>query len=303
MYMKISIKSGLVLVLRIIGLGILLFACHSISGLLPVPNLDVQPIPAGLQAEMGLVWLGICFLNALVMAYPIWRSAWHGWKLMLAVAAIYFGISSFLSQIESLVFLRYLTYKMTVPTIMMFLLQGMIAACLFAPLAVLVMGKMRAPGSSQVNRRLDMPWTQWLGKLVVITVCYYVIYFSFGFLVAWQSPAVRAFYAGMNPPLWLIPLLQVGRGLIWAGLAVLVIELMKGEWWEAGLATALLFSVLMSSVLLLPYNQFMPQEVAAAHFKEILSSNFIFGWFVVWVLNVGKRIGTVGRLGGVRVNG
>ena len=147
-----------------------------------------------------------------------------------------------------------------------------------------------------------MPWRQWLWKLAVIAVCYYFIYMSFGFLVAWQSPAVRAYYAGMNPPLWLIPLLQAGRSLIWAGLAVLVVKLMKGAWWEAGLAVALLFSVLMSSGLLLPYNPIMPKAVAAAHFREILSSNFIFGWLVVWVLSLGRKIPFLGATAGTNAN-
>jgi hypothetical protein len=39
------------------------------------------------------------------------------------------------------------------------------------------------------------------------------------------------------------------------------------------------------------YNPIMPDAVRLAHFKEIFSSNFIFGWFVVWVLNMGQNKG------------
>ncbi len=300
--MKISFKSVFILLLQIIGLTVALYICHGIGSSLIGNNMDIPPIPIDMQSKVALAWLGICFLNSLALVYPISRSTWHGWKLMLAVAGIYFGISSLLSQIESLVFLKYLVHKMTVPTIKILLFQSALSTCLFAPLAVLIMGKIRKSNFAQVGRKLNMPWQEWFWKLGVIGVCYYIIYFSFGFLVAWQSPAVREYYAGMSAPLWLIPLLQMGRSLIWAGLAVIVIKMMKGAWWESGLAVALLYSILMSSVLLLPYNPIMPPAVAAVHFRETLSSNFIFGWLVVWVLNMGQKIPSAGSLAETNAN-
>ncbi len=296
--MKLKLKSGILLIAQLIGLGLSLFICNLLSSRIVAVNLELPPVPAEMTDKVALAWLGICFLNAAVMAYPIRRSHWHGWKLMGAVAVIYFGITDFLSQIESLVFLKYLTHKMTAETIGWLLCRGAVTACLFAPLAVLIMGKMRpsgtAPFDSHNRIRLLMPWTGWVWKLGVIAVCYSFIYLTFGFLVAWQSPAVRAYYAGMSAPAWLIPLVQLGRGLIWAGLAVLVIQLMKGKWWESGLAVSLLFAVLMSSGLLLPYNPLMPEAVAAVHFRELFGSNFIFGWVTVWVLNLGGKIRPVG---------
>ena len=59
--------------------------------------------------------------------------------------------------------------------------------------------------------------------------------------------------------------------------------MMKGRWWEAGLAVALLFAVLMNSQLLIP-NPLMPREVRMVHLQETASSNFLFGWLIVWLL-------------------
>ncbi len=73
--------------------------------------------------------------------------------------------------------------------------------------------------------------------------------------------------------------------MIWTALALPVIRMMKGKWWEAGLAVALLFSVLMSAQLLLPAGEFMPDGIRLSHFVELLSSGFLFGWIVVWLLN------------------
>jgi hypothetical protein len=64
--------------------------------------------------------------------------------------------------------------------------------------------------------------------------------------------------------------------------------MMHGQWWQAGLAVASLFSVLMGVQLLLP-NEFMPEAIRMAHFVEIMSSNFLFGWIVVWLLNRPKQ--------------
>jgi hypothetical protein len=129
----------------------------------------------------------------------------------------------------------------------------------------------------------------------LIVIAYLVIYFTFGYFIAWKSPAVRAYYGGTDPgsllaqiksvlrdtPL-LLPL-QAVRAILWTAIAVPVIRMMKGRWWEAGLAVALLFAVVMNSQLLLP-NPLMPQEVRMVHLVETATSNFLFGWFVVWVL-------------------
>ena len=140
-----------------------------------------------------------------------------------------------------------------------------------------------------------MPVRQWIVKLSLIVIAYVVIYFTFGYFIAWKNDAVRAYYGGSDPgslltqmrimlrdtPM-LVPL-QVVRALLWAALAVPVIRMMKGEWWEAGLAVALLFAVVMNSQLLLP-NPLMPREVRMVHLLETASSNFLFGWLVVLVL-------------------
>ena len=106
---------------------------------------------------------------------------------------------------------------------------------------------------------------------------------------------MRAYYGGTDPGSfitqmgivlrdtpWLVPL-QVVRAMLWTALAVLVIRMMKGRWWEIGLVVALLFAVVMNSQLLIP-NPFMPAEVRMVHLVETASSNFLFGWLVVWLL-------------------
>lgn len=131
-------------------------------------------------------------------------------------------------------------------------------------------------------------------RLSLIVVIYLVIYFTFGYFIAWQSAAVRAYYGGHDPGSFFaqiasvlrdqpsLVLLQVGRALLWTAIAAPIIRMMKGKWWEAPLAVALLFAV-TNSQLLLP-NPLMPYDVRMAHLLETTTSNFLFGWLVVMLL-------------------
>ncbi len=181
-------------------------------------------------------------------------------------------------------------------------LQGGIVAVLAAPLAVLVHGKMKQKNVyiQTTNRRLRMPVIQWIWKLALLAVIYILIYIGFGMFVfkPLAGDAFQQFYAGLVMPQWILPF-QALRALIWVALALPVIRMMKGAWWEAGLAVSLLFSVLMGALLLLP-NEFMPDAIRMAHFVEVAASNFVFGWIVVWVLNLYSSAAESLRLPGYR---
>jgi hypothetical protein len=136
---------------------------------------------------------------------------------------------------------------------------------------------------------------EWLWKLAVIAVGYVVLYFTFGYFVAWRNPAVREYYSGVDEGTfvahmrsviretpWLIPF-QGLRALLWVALALPVIRMLDGRRLETALAIGLLFSVVMNAQLLLP-NPYMPEAVRMAHLVETASSNFIFGMLIGWLL-------------------
>jgi hypothetical protein len=81
---------------------------------------------------------------------------------------------------------------------------------------------------------------------------------------------------------WLIPF-QILRAMLWTGIALPVIRMMKGQWPETALAIGLLFAVVMNTQLLLP-NPYMPEGVRMTHLIETASSNLIFGLLVGWLL-------------------
>jgi hypothetical protein len=282
---KVVIKTAI----RFLALVVVYLVCFVVvSGALLSTTTD-QPSPDEAGATL-LALLVVSLINAAVWTLVIQRSHWSGWRLILAVFFVLYGVSTLMPQIETAYFVR-------LPPGMLprLFLAGLIIAAVFSPLAVLIFGKIPSHHDETTDPRLlRMSVSEWVVKLAVIVVAYVVIYFTFGYFIAWKNPAVVAYYGGNDPGSFithitnvlrtepLLFLLQVARGLLWAAIALPVIKMMKGNRWEVGLAVALLFA--MTSAQLLIPNPLMPAAVRMAHLVETVTSNFLFGWLVVLVL-------------------
>ena len=281
--MRVLIRTAI----RFLAVALVYFICFAVVSGALLSTTAGQPAPAEANAALLGLFAG-SLINAAVWTYVILRSNWTGWKLILAVIFVFFGVNTLMPQVETAYFVTRLPPGM-LPRLF---LAGLIIAVVFAPLAVLILGKARARANGE-TKILAGPLPL---KLLLIVVAYVLIYFTFGYFIAWKSEAVRAYYGGNDPGNFLVHLanllrtepllfgLQAVRALLWAALAVPIIKMMKGQWWEAGLAVALLFAV-MTSQLLLP-NPLMPDEVRMAHLVETATSNFLFGWLVVLILRV-----------------
>lgn len=285
-------KTLLFVLPRVIALTIILFICFAVAG-----GVVGQGDTSGAEpAATALTLVAVCFLEVVVLTHLIVRSRWSGWKLVAAIFFVYFGVTTVMSQMESAVFLTRLPPGM-VPRLF---LMGALIAAPFSAAAVFILGKRKAGAPDiQEDTRLDMSPSEWVWKLAVIAVAYLILYFTFGYYIAWRNPAVLEYYNGVdegsllahmgadiqNKP-WLIPF-QIVRAMFWVALALPVIRMLKGRWRETALAIGLLFSVVMNARLLLP-NPYMPEPVRMAHLVETASSNFIFGLLIGWLL-VGHR--------------
>lgn len=290
-------KATVIIAIRLLVLTVLYFICFAaVSAALLSPTSE-QPAPAQAGAFVALVVASL--LNTLVLGYVILRSRWAGWKLLLAIFFVYYTVMTVMPQMETAFFLTSLPPGM-LPRLF---LSGAVIAALFSSLSVFILGKRRSdPTESNGHSRLDMTVGEWVGKLSLIVIAYLVIYFTFGYFIAWKNAAVRAYYGGEDPGSFLaqmssvlrdrplLLLLQAVRAIMWTIIAVPVIRMMKGQWWETGLAVALLFAV-ASSQLLLP-NPLMPQEVRMVHLIETATSNFLFGWLIVLVLRGWRQSAT-----------
>lgn len=282
-------KTALVIVAKVIALTVILFICFAVaSGVIGQQGGPQTSEQAGAATVM---LLAVCLLNTTVLTHVILRSRWGGWRLAAAVFLVFYGAMTFMTQIESAVFLTRLPPG-TVPRLF---LAGVLIAAPFSILAVLILGKAKAHvASTEPNPRLAMPKRQWAWKLALLALAYLILYFTFGYFIAWQNPAVREYYGGIDAGSfpaqmraviadtpWLIPF-QILRAMLWVAIALPVIRMMKGHWPETALALGLLFAM-FNALLLLP-NPYMPEAVRMTHLLETASSNFLFGLLIGWLL-------------------
>lgn len=290
-------KTALFVVPRVIALTIILSICVAVAG--GVVGLQGNSQPPEQAGAAVLPLLAVCFLQVVVLTHLILRSRWTGWRLVATVFVLFYGVMTFMPQIESAVFLN----RLPRGTLSRLFLMGALIAAPFSVLAVLILGKRKAGTvDTEPDSRLVMPLSEWAWKLAVIALVYLTLYFTFGYFIAWKNPAVPEYYGGTDPGSffaqmgtvlrntpWLIPF-QILRAMFWVALALPVIRMLKGQWQETAIALGSLFAV-MTAPLLLP-NPYMPETVRMAHLVETGSSNFIFGVFIAWLLTQRHPVAT-----------
>lgn len=255
---------------------------------IPTPNKTQQGEEAG---KILLILFFFCLMLSILWTVIILRAEWSGWKLVAVVFWAYFGIGTVLPQIESIVYLPRQLPQGMIPKLFV---SGFVVALLFAPTAVLILGRMKSEITPVIPRfKQSMSVPEWIWKAAVIIVVYWFLYYAFGYYLAWKNPVLRNYYGGNDPGNFLAQmvsiwestpwmfLLQACRSLMWVVFALPVIWILRGKSWQVSLGIACLFAV-WSLMLLLP-NPFMPREVANAHLVETITSNFIFGWVVGWL--------------------
>jgi len=284
----------LVTLARLLGAVVSMLIAFMVSSMLSGAD-SAEQLSAEEAQLSGQVLLLVSAVNALVLAYLDLRSRWHGWKLAGTLFLVQFGIETFMSQIETIVFNNAL--QLTFNQVFTIFAMGFVRALIFAPLAVWMLGKTRKENlSAEPNPRLVFSMGEWAKRLTLLAVLYIVVYYLFGYFVAWQSADLREFYTGSREILpflthmarlftsdyWLTPI-QFVRGLMWVGLVLPIVRMFKGGKLETGFAVALALSVLLSDLILFP-NPYMPEPVRMAHFTELWSSMAVFGALSSWVL-------------------
>ncbi len=221
------------------------------------------------------------FLQAIVLGYPVVKTNWRGWKLITTVFIIYFGLATFMTQIETVVFLQYLVEIVPTGETVNLFFNGLIMAAILAPLVVIIYGKyLKEEGYKEKSSKITLSVKQWIIKLGLVAILYAVIYILFGALVfkPLAGAAFDEYYAGLQMPSWIIPF-QLVRGILFTFLAFPVMWMLEGSFREVAVAISLLYSVILAS-LVIPPNEFMPANIRFAHMIELFTSMFLFGWII-----------------------
>lgn len=283
-----NIKKFYTTTLRLLGISIAMIISFVVAAGIANPGAASSSQPAEETAQAGMALLVVSIVNALLLAYPISRSRWHGLKLVGAVLLVFFGIQTFMSQIETMFFGS--AFNISSAEMRNIILTGFLTAVFFSFLAVLIMGKIRKPKEEDAPiAPFELSAKDWALRLALPPLAYIVLYFLFGYFVAWQSPDVRELYTGstaiepffthvastLQDSFMLLPF-QFLRGLMWIGLALVILRMTKGGAWEKAIVVGLLFGLLITTQLMFP-NPYMPAPVRLAHFIETSTSTFLYG--------------------------
>ena len=280
------------LLLRFALAGIAMMVAYVLSTqVIGETNVNLTPEQV---SQAGRAFIFVSLINALVLSFLIIRSPWRGLKLIGAVILVHFGVETFMAQIETLYFNR--AVQMEAAEFIGIVAAGALRALIFAPIAVPIFGKLKQPEQSEV--KLPAVGPLWDKHFVAMAAFYVVVYFMFGYFVAWQFEDTRLYYSGTTAikPFFVhffdlffiedpvILFFQLLRGALWTALVIIILRMVRAKRWEASLAVAITFAVFISLPLGLFPNPYMPPMVAQSHFIEVSTSMLLYGGVAGWVL-------------------
>lgn len=259
--------------------AVLLLALLALSmlaqGLLPKPRV-VEAMRDTVDPGRALASMVFLYaLYTLLMQYIARRSVRGGWRLYLSLTLLYCGVGSVMMQIETLFFGQ--AFPLLPPAdVLLMILNNLFVGLLFSVLLMLVMRKLHADRS-----RRPLPagasLKENLHTVLVAVVVYPLIYFLFGYFVAFGSSAAVDFYSSTTITRNTLALLgfQLLRGGLWALCAILITGVLDRE--RDIIITLAAGLPLFSGMGLIMENPIMPEAVRYAHGFELIASMLLFG--------------------------
>ena len=221
-------KKAVVLGLKILLLTILMVASLAVSS-------AIVSIHTSQSESNSLILIFLyALINTGILTIFIVNARPRGIKLIGITFMIFWGIQFFMTQIETLYFNA--SVKMPIVDVLEVVISGALTAVIFSSLAVLILGKFKKKDASHHHESLfkGLISKSWL-HILSLSVSYVIIYFLFGYFIAWQFPDLRYYYTGSKDILNIfqhlsnqfrtdpiLPLFQLFRGLLWSGLSIIM---------------------------------------------------------------------------------
>lgn len=283
-------KKAIIFAFKIVLLAIIMIIGMSVSSLI----VGIHQSSQSSSSPFALILI-YSFLNTLILSVFIINSKDRGFKLILKTFIIFYGTQYFMTQIETIYF-NY-AVKMPLSELTKVLISGGITAIIFSLAAVLILGKYKGKKDSIDLKFIAYTYvSKLIPSILLLSFIYVLIYFIFGYFVAWQFADLRQFYSGSTNILNvfqhcakqfrddpMLPLFQFIRGILWCGLSIVIINSLKNKGIRTYVITALLFSILITSPLLFP-NAYMPASVRLGHSLELATSMLTYGIISVGIL-------------------
>jgi hypothetical protein len=256
-------------IFRLIAAWIALLAAQVVAGMMVHVNSPSMP--------NVLLWMGVS--NAVVvlaLGIAALRSDWRDWRLLLALFLVPAAID-IVNSIEGVVYLPNLGIDWR--GIIIF---ELLARAVTAVLWLLIFRSAPVPAATNGAPLPHRSFSQNLGRFVLCSACYVFLYFLAGTIV---FPHVRDFYATQRIPSpgQIIALQFFLRGPVFILVCLTLLRMFRLPHLAGALAVGLSFTFLSGVAALIIPNPYFPDYVRWAHFCEVTSSNFVFGFVVGWV--------------------
>lgn len=257
---RILVAAFALLVAQIVAAGLVVAAFGS-DGL---PSAVPGSLPFQVASNLILV---------VVVAWLAQRARWRGWRLAGALAVVLYGIAIFNSIIEAVFFGFF-----SVRTGGVILLMTALSTALFSP-ALLLFAKKDSSSSARSEWKLCLT----VPRFAAGAAAYLLIYFAFGMMI---FPFIGDFYSELGtPPLaGVVGMALFVRGPIFVALAVLIIAMSGASRKQTILMVAVGMSVIGGVAPLMVPSSLFPDAVRLAHFIEVSTENFLFGWILGMLL-------------------
>ena len=187
------LKQVSLLLLRLVLTFLAVLLSYSLSTLV-MGTADIPMTPEEeTQAAQGLIRVSLAY--AVVFSYLALRARWYGLKFIGGLFLVFFGVETFMAQIETLYFNSAVQMEMDV--FVGIVAAGAVRAALCSVLVVLIFSKLREPPNLAAQSGPALP-PNWQLRFVALSILYVLVYFLFGYFVAWQWEETRLFYSGTS---------------------------------------------------------------------------------------------------------
>jgi len=143
-----------------------------------------------------------------------------------------------------------------------------------------------SPVSSTLPER---SFGQKLWRFAFCSACYLCLYFLAGTII---FPFVRDYYATQHLPgaFQIIAMQLLLRGPVFVLVCLTLLRMFRLPHLSGALSVGLAFTFISGVAALIMPNGIFPDHVRWAHFCEVTSSNFVFGFVVGWVWGHAQRV-------------
>lgn len=204
------------------------------------------------------------------------RSDWRDWRLLRGLVLVPVAVA-FANWIEGAWYLPNVDIDWR-GTILYEVVSFAVAALLWH----LIFRSAAVPESPVSSTLPDRSFVQQFWRFALCCACYVFLYFLAGAII---FPLVRDYYATQHipGPGQIIAMQFLVRGPIFVLACLTLLRMFRLPHWSGAVAVGLAFTFISGVAALIMPNGIFPETVRWAHFCEVSSSNFVFGFIVGWI--------------------